>query len=67
MELLRKSCDELSQTIVVVTHDPKAASYADRIVFLRDGLIVETIYFEKDFPFTDRLKKIITKMEQIEE
>ena len=67
MNLLRKSCDELSQTIVVVTHDPKAASFADRIVFLRDGVMVETIYFEKDFPFTDRLKKIIAKMEQIEE
>jgi len=37
LKLLRHSCDELSQTIIMVTHDPKAASYADRIVFLKDG------------------------------
>jgi len=66
MELLRRSCDELSQTIVVVTHDPKAASYADRIVFLRDGLMVETIRFDVNSPHSDRLKEIIVKMEQIE-
>ena len=41
LALLRRSCDEYSQTIVMVTHDPKAASYADRIVFLKDGQIVD--------------------------
>jgi len=40
MELLRRSCDELGQTTVVVTHDPRAATYADRVVFLRDGQII---------------------------
>lgn len=39
LKLLRHSCDELGQTIIMVTHDPKAASYADRIVFLKDGVI----------------------------
>jgi len=39
--LLRRSCDELGQTIVVVTHDAKAASFADRVVFLRDGRVVD--------------------------
>jgi putative ABC transport system ATP-binding protein len=34
LELLRRSCDEMGQTIVVVTHDAKAASFADRAVFL---------------------------------
>jgi putative ABC transport system ATP-binding protein len=40
MQLLRHAVDEFGQTVAVVTHDPRAASYADRIVFLQDGLIV---------------------------
>jgi putative ABC transport system ATP-binding protein len=40
MELLRRSVDEFSQTIVMVTHDPRAAAYADRLVELEDGRIV---------------------------
>ncbi len=40
LELLRTSVDELGQTVVMVTHDPEAASYADRLVVLRDGLVV---------------------------
>ena len=37
---MRASTDELGQTTVIVTHDAKAASIADRILFLADGLIV---------------------------
>jgi putative ABC transport system ATP-binding protein len=40
LHLLRRSCDELGQTIVMVTHDASAASFADRIVFLMDGRLV---------------------------
>ena len=40
LRLLRRACDEKQQTIVMVTHDPKAAEYADRIVRLNDGLII---------------------------
>jgi putative ABC transport system ATP-binding protein len=43
LNLLRHSCDELGQTIVMVTHDPKAASFADRIVFLKDGRVVDEL------------------------
>jgi putative ABC transport system ATP-binding protein len=43
LELLRRSCDELGHTIVMVTHDARAASYADRVVFLKDGHIVEQL------------------------
>ena len=43
LELLRHSVDGLGQTIVMVTHDPHAASQADRILFLADGLIVKEI------------------------
>ncbi|QIY56259.1 ABC transporter ATP-binding protein [Streptomyces sp. RPA4-5] len=38
---LRNSVRELGQTVVMVTHDPVAASYADRVVFLADGRIVD--------------------------
>jgi len=41
LDLLRRSCDELNQTVAMVTHDPVAAEYADRIVLLRDGLVVD--------------------------
>ena len=37
---LRRSVDEFGQTIVMVTHDPGAASWTDRVVFLADGRIV---------------------------
>jgi putative ABC transport system ATP-binding protein len=32
--------DDLGQSVVMVTHDPEAASYADRLIVLRDGLVV---------------------------
>src|SRR5918996_5335942 len=40
LRLLRTAVDEFGQSVVMVTHDPEAASYADRLVVLRDGLIV---------------------------
>ncbi|GII30943.1 ABC transporter ATP-binding protein [Planotetraspora mira] len=43
LSFLRTSVRELGQTIVMVTHDPVAASYADRVVFLRDGLLVREL------------------------
>ncbi|MFB0537788.1 MAG: ABC transporter ATP-binding protein [Anaerolineae bacterium] len=61
MKLLRRSCDELGQTIVVVTHDPKAASFADRIVFLKDGQIASQIRLQKGgdtAPILERLGEL---------
>jgi putative ABC transport system ATP-binding protein len=40
LALLRRSVQETGQTIVMVTHDPVAASYADRVLFLADGRVV---------------------------
>jgi putative ABC transport system ATP-binding protein len=40
LTLLRRSVDEFGQTIVMVTHDPGAATIADRVLFLKDGAIV---------------------------
>jgi putative ABC transport system ATP-binding protein len=41
LKLLRQLCDELNQTIIMVTHDPLAAGHADRVVFLKDGQIID--------------------------
>ncbi|HEV3053104.1 MAG TPA: ABC transporter ATP-binding protein [Solirubrobacteraceae bacterium] len=40
LSLLRRAVDDFEQTIAIVTHDPVAASHADRIIFLADGRIV---------------------------
>jgi putative ABC transport system ATP-binding protein len=40
LELLRRAVDEFGQTIVMVTHDPSAATIADRVAFLADGRLV---------------------------
>ena len=39
LELLRTSVDEFGQTVVMVTHDPKVAAYADRVIVLADGQV----------------------------
>lgn len=66
MGLLRRSCDELEQTTIVVTHDPRAAAYADRIVFLRDGQEQERLTFSSTENLTDRVKVIMGIMEKME-
>jgi putative ABC transport system ATP-binding protein len=43
LDLLRRSADEYGQTTVMVTHDPKAATIADRVLFLADGLVVREL------------------------
>lgn len=59
MELLRRSCDELQQTIIMVTHDPRAATYADLVVFLRDGQIRQDIIFDTHRDMGQRLREVI--------
>ena len=44
LQLLRASVDSIGQTTVMVTHDARAASIADRILFLADGLIVQEMH-----------------------
>lgn len=41
VQLLRRAADAWKRTVVIVTHDPRIAAYADRIVFLKDGQIVD--------------------------
>jgi putative ABC transport system ATP-binding protein len=63
LELLRRTCREMQATIVMVTHDARAASYADRIVFLKDGRCVHEINENGDgIP----VHRIVQKMEELE-
>jgi putative ABC transport system ATP-binding protein len=56
LDFMRRAVTELGQTIVMVTHDPSAASYADRVVFLADGRIVDEIQDPTAEAVLDRMK-----------
>jgi putative ABC transport system ATP-binding protein len=55
---LRRSVREMGQTIVMVTHDPTAASYADRVVFLADGRTVDELSGPTAETVLDRMKRL---------
>ena len=57
LSFLRNAVRELGQTVVMVTHDPVAASYADRIVFLADGRIVDEMHEPTAERVLDRMKQ----------
>jgi putative ABC transport system ATP-binding protein len=54
--LLRRAVDEMGQTIVMVTHDPIAASHADTALFLADGRIVDRLDAPTAPAVLDRIK-----------
>jgi putative ABC transport system ATP-binding protein len=54
---LRQAVTEMGQTIVMVTHDPVAASYADRVVFLSDGRVVDEMTKPTPERVLDRIKR----------
>ncbi|WP_333773849.1 ABC transporter ATP-binding protein [Streptomyces sp. IBSBF 3136] len=58
---LRNSVRELGQTVVMVTHDPVAAAYADRVVFLADGRIVDEIHSPTADSVLDLMKQFDAK------
>ncbi|MFF3340505.1 ABC transporter ATP-binding protein [Streptomyces flavidovirens] len=58
---LRNSVRELGQTVVMVTHDPSAASYADRVIFLADGRIVDEMLSPTADGVLDRMKEFDSK------
>ncbi|MFF3291794.1 ABC transporter ATP-binding protein [Streptomyces sp. NPDC003023] len=58
---LRNSVRELGQTVVMVTHDPVAASYADRVIFLADGAIVDEMHSPSADGVLDRMKAFDAK------
>ncbi len=58
LEFMRWAVGELNQTIVMVTHDPVAASYADRVVFLADGRIVHELQNPTADSVLDRMRDL---------
>ncbi|MCA2225964.1 ABC transporter ATP-binding protein [Nonomuraea aurantiaca] len=60
LSFLRRSVDELGQTVVMVTHDPAAAAYADRVLFLADGRIVGEMGDPTAEGVLDRMKSLET-------
>ena len=56
LSFMRQAVRELGQTIVMVTHDPVAASYADRVLYLADGRIVDEMFKPTAESVLDRMK-----------
>lgn len=59
LDILRTAVDKDDQTVVIVTHDPKAAAYADRVVFLSDGQFVN----ELQDPSVEDIHKAMAEIE----
>jgi putative ABC transport system ATP-binding protein len=57
LRFLRQAVDQLGQTIVMVTHDPTAASMADRILFLADGRVVDEMHEPTPERVLERMKR----------
>jgi putative ABC transport system ATP-binding protein len=60
LRILRHAVDALGQSVVMVTHDPRAASYADRVLFLADGRIVEELRMPTVEVILDTIKRLET-------
>jgi putative ABC transport system ATP-binding protein len=58
LRFLRRAVDELGQTVVMVTHDPAAASYADRVLFLADGHVVDEMHAPSADDVLDYMKHL---------
>ena len=58
LTFMREAFDDFGQTTVMVTHDPIAASTADRIVFLADGKIVDEMFDPTADRVLDRIKSL---------
>lgn len=57
LTFMRRAVDETAQTIVMVTHDPHAASFADNVLFLADGQIIDEMPDPTTERVLDRMKK----------
>jgi len=58
LTFMRQAVDDLGQTVVMVTHDPIAAGYADRVVFLADGAIVDELADPNADSVLDKMKSL---------
>jgi putative ABC transport system ATP-binding protein len=58
LAILRDAVTRLGQTVVIVTHDPRAVSYADRVIFLADGRIVDELANPTEQGVLDHMKQL---------
>lgn len=58
LSLLRESVDDLGQTVLMVTHDPVAASYAQNVLFLADGELVDSLETPTPAAVAERISRI---------
>jgi len=58
LRFMKHAVSDLGQTIVMVTHDPVAAAYADRVVFLGDGKVVDELIDPTAAEVLDRMKRL---------
>jgi putative ABC transport system ATP-binding protein len=56
LKFLKQSVTEIGQSIVMVTHDPHGAAYADRVLFLADGRVVDELYEPTASAVLDRMR-----------
>jgi putative ABC transport system ATP-binding protein len=61
VQMLRQAVDEWSQTLILVTHDPRVAAYADRIIFLKDGKVADENRLKGEGK-ADQIREQLTKM-----
>lgn len=61
LDLLRKCCSEMGQTIAMVTHDAKAAAYANRVIFLKDGKLESELLVQEN-----GFQTIVSKLHELE-
>lgn len=61
LDILRTAVNKDGQTVVIVTHDPRAASYADRVIFLADGQIVD----ELQQPSSEQILATMAKIQEL--
>jgi putative ABC transport system ATP-binding protein len=66
MDLIRQTSLELDQTVILVTHDPKAATFAQKVIFLRDGRIIRSYEPDSSLQIEERLNGIMGIMQALE-
>ena len=62
LNVLQNMKDKLNKSIIMVTHDPEVASYADRVLFFHDGEIIEEYMIKKDNTDIDFIMNIFKKI-----
>jgi len=65
LDLLRRVCSGMGATIVMVSHDPRASSYADHVTFLKDGLVIDRLPNIGDGSDTSSIAKRLAELEEV--